>query len=267
MGSARRVVSVNGVVIANGDIAREVQNQEGGSPAESWQAATRALVVRELLRQRAGEMNLTAEPKEIDGVRETEEEALIRGLLDREVRIPEADEATCRHYYESNLARFRGADLFEPQHILFKASQADKAAYALAEQRAEAVLTEVKAAPDRFDAIATALSDCPSASDGGRLGQVARGQTTPEFEAALLKLQPGQIAPDIVRTRYGVHVLRLDRRVDGALLSFAQVHDRIAAYLEENAARRAAAQYVAVLAGRARVCGCDIGGAATPLVQ
>jgi peptidyl-prolyl cis-trans isomerase C len=267
MGTSLKIVSVNGVVIANSDIAREMQNQEGGSPAESWQGATRALVVRELLVQRARELDLDPEPSNTDGVRETEEEALIRALLEREVRTPTADDASCRHYYQANLRRFRGADLFEPLHILFKADRADKAAYAVAEQRAEAVLTEVKAAPDRFEAIAVAVSDCPSARDGGRLGQVARGQTTPEFEAALLKLQPGQIATNLVRTRYGVHVLRLDRKVDGTVLLFEQVRDRIAAYLEENAARRAAAQYVAVLAGRARISGCDIDGAATPLVQ
>lgn len=260
-------VSVNGVVIANGAIAREVQNHRGASPAEAWQAATRALVVRELLAQRAGELALVATPRLADGLRETGEEALIRGLLEAEIRIPTADEATCRHYYDAHAARFRAPDLFEPLHILFRAARADAPAYAQAVSRAEIVLAEVRAAPERFESLAMALSQCPSASQGGRLGQVVRGETTPEFERALFALKPGEIASEPVRTRYGAHILKLERRVAGEILPFAQVRTRIARYLEDNVARRAAAQYVSRLAGQARITGFAMAGTPTALVQ
>ena len=260
-------VAVNGVVIANGDIAREVQNHDQPSPAAAWEAATRALVVRELLAQRARELGLVATPHSVDGVRETEEEALIRVLLETEIHTPRADEASCRRYYTANPARFRSPYLFEPLHILFKAAQNDEAAYAQALTHAETVLAEIQAAPDRFESLACALSNCPSAQDGGRLGQVVRGETTPEFEAALLTLQPGQLCPLPVQTRYGVHILRLDRKMEGSVQPFELVQARIAQYLEDNAARRAAAQYVALLAGQAQIDGCAIAGAASPLMQ
>ncbi len=266
-GVAAQAVAVNGAVIANADIAREVQNHAGATPREAWEDATRALVIRELLLQRARSLNVVAGPLSEHGVRETDEEALIRTLLAAEVRTPKADEASCRRYYQANLKRFRTRDLFEPQHILFKASRDDAAAFALAVSRAETVLAEAKAAPDRFEQLASALSDCPSASEGGRLGQVARGDTTPEFEAAMLSLEAGQIYPEPLRTRYGVHVLRLERKISGEVLPFEQVHDRIAAYLEESAWRRAVAQYVAMLAGRARITGFDMPAATSPLVQ
>jgi peptidyl-prolyl cis-trans isomerase C len=251
--SAPKIIAVNETVIASADIAREVQNHEGGSPVTAWEAATRALVVRELLSQRAHALDLVPEPRAENGLRETDEEALIRMLLEAEVRTPTAEEADCRRYYQSNLERFRSADLYEPLHILFKAHEDDAAAYGLAVERAEAVLREVKAAPDRFEGLARALSDCPSATEGGRLGQVAAGDTTPEFEKAIRSLVPGQICPDVVRTRYGVHVVRLDRKVEGSVLPFENVRERIASYLEANASRRAAAQYVALLAGQARI--------------
>ena len=63
------------------------------------------------------------EPRSENGLRETEEEALIRMLLETEVMTPTAEEADCRRYYQSNLSRFRSPDLYEPLHILFKASQ------------------------------------------------------------------------------------------------------------------------------------------------
>ncbi|MDA8247765.1 MAG: peptidylprolyl isomerase [Rhodospirillales bacterium] len=265
--AARPVVAVNDAVIASAAIAREVQNHAGASPAEAWQAATRALVVRELLLQRARALGLVAAPRAGGGLRETEEEALIRELLDREVQTPRADEATCRRYYDAHPARFRSPDLFEPLHILFRAPQDDATAYARAVARAEAVLADLRAAPARFEDLARALSDCPSASEGGRLGQVASGDTTPAFEAALHALEPGQTCRTPVCTRYGVHVVRLDRRTDGRRLAFEDVRDRIAAWLKERSWRRAVAQYVALLAGAARITGFDMPGAASPLVQ
>lgn len=260
-------VVVNDTVIAGADIAREVQNHAGGSPKQAWEDATRALVVRQLLLQRARALGLTAEPQTVDGLRETEDEALVRALLEAEVRTPTADEAACRRYYQANLARFRSPDLFEPLHILFKADPADEAAYARAVEQAEAVLADIKAAPDCFASMARALSDCPSAEQGGRLGQVTRGDTTPAFEAAMLALEAGQLCPTPVRTPYGVHILRLDRKVGGQTLPFEHVHDRIATYLEESTWRRAVAQYVALLAGQARISGFDMPGAASPLLQ
>jgi peptidyl-prolyl cis-trans isomerase C len=219
------------------------------------------------LLQRGQTLGIVANPAVQDGLRETEEEALIRCLLEAEVTTPTADDAACRRYYHANLNRFRGPDLFEPLHILFKAAREDAAAYANALTRAQAALATVRAAPERFEEIARALSDCPSASEGGRLGQVVRGETTPEFEAAMLSLQPGQTAAAPVETRYGVHVLRLERKVDGQRLPFDQVRDRVAAYLEQSVWRRAVAQYVSLLAGDAQITGYAMQGACSPLVQ
>ena len=261
------VVAVNQAVIANATIAREVQNHADGTPRAAWQEATRALIVRELLLQRAHSLGIVAAPHSADGLRETDDEALIRAVLGREVTTPTADEATCHRYYDANRAKFRSPDLFEPLHILFKASHDDAPAYVRAVERASDVLAQVMLSPDRFESLASALSECPSASNGGRLGQVARGDTTPEFEAALQSLEPGHICPEVVHTSYGVLVLRLDRKIAGKTLPFDQVRERIAAYLEERSWRRGVAQYVALLAGRAQITGYDMPGATSPLVQ
>ena len=150
-------------------------------------------------------------------------------------------------YHDRHPDRFRGSDPFEPAHILFKALRDDVVAYAKAVAQAEAVLAQLKERPDSFDSLGRSLSDRPSATEGGRLGQVVRGDTTPEFETFLVAMQPGQICPTPVRTRYGVHVLRLDRKIEGEALPFVAVQERIAAYLEERTWRRAVAQYIALL--------------------
>lgn len=80
-------------------------------------------------------------------------------------------------------------------------------------------------------------------------------------------LEPGETSRTPVETRYGFHVIRLQRRVEGADLPYEAVRDRISAYLADAVERRALAQYVAILAGRADIVGVDFGAVKSPLVQ
>jgi len=261
-------VSVNGVEIAPAAIAQETQNHPAPTPDDARAAATQALVIRELLLQEARRLGIAAQPvSDEEGRRETEEEALIRGLLDDQLNVPTADEAVCRRYYDNNLDKFRSPDIYEAAHVLLSAAPSDKLAYEAATREAEAVIVLVRERPELFEQIARERSDCPSGKDGGRLGQITRGQTTPEFETFLLALDEGQLCPVPVPTPYGVHVLRLDRRIDGRTLPFEVVAAQIAAYLEDASWRRAASQYVRILIGRAQIAGIALDGAASPLVQ
>jgi len=255
-------VSVNGVAIARDAIQREMQHHAAAKPIAAWQQAARALVIRELLMQRARHLGVTPEPiSDADGRRETDDEAVMRALVEREVTVPEPDGEICRRYYERNSARFRSPDIYEASHILFAASPADAQGYAHAGEDAGTVLAELRAHPDRFAALAQAHSRCSSAVEGGNLGQITRGQTTPEFERALFALAPGHLCEAPVATRYGFHVIRLDRKHEGRTLPYEVVADRIADYLRESVRRRADAQYIARLVSAARIEGIELAGA------
>lgn len=255
-------VTVNGVVIAREDIARELQNHPAEKPVHAWQEAARALAVRELLLQEARRLGIPAQPVlDEKGRRETEEEALIRILVAQEVRVPEPDEETSRRYYRQNLHRFRSASIYEAAHILFAAQKGDQAGYAIACDKAKKALAEIRRNPDRFGDLAKLHSACPSGVHSGNLGQITEGQTTPEFERALFALVPGQVTEQPVPTQYGWHIIRLDRKVEGRQLSFELVAERIADYLCEQVMRRATAQYIARLVSRAHVTGIEIAGA------
>jgi peptidyl-prolyl cis-trans isomerase C len=255
-------VKVNGIQIPRDVIAREVQHHPARTPAESLKAAARALVVRELLLQEPRRLEVEAEPlTDAEGRRETAEEAAVRALVDREVKTPSADEATCRRYYEKHPQQFRSSDIYEAAHILFAADKADAKAYEQARTAAEFTLTVLSEHPGRFAELAQAHSACSSAAQGGNLGQITEGQTTPEFEEALFELEPGSIGPKPVATRYGFHIIRLDRKHEGRELPFELVADRIAEYLQESVRRRAMAQYIARLATAARIEGVDLASA------
>jgi len=255
-------VSVNGVAIARDAIQREMQHHAATKPIAAWQQAACALVIRELLLQEARRLAIAPEPlSDGEGRRETEEEAIIRGLIEREVSVPEPDDTTCRRYYEQNRARFRSPDIYEASHILFTAVPADREAYAQARADAVGVLAALAERPEAFAMLAQAYSRCPSAAQGGNLGQITAGQTTPEFEEALVALEPGQMCDAPVATRYGFHIIRLDRKHAGRTLPYEVVAGRIADYLRDSVRQRADAQYVARLVSAARIEGVDLAGA------
>ena len=79
------------------------------------------------------------------------------------------------------------------------------------------------------------------------------------FLFELIEAEPGTEAEDPRQ--------EADRRIDGDVLPFDLVRDRIAGYLDETVRRRAQQQYVSILAGRARLTGVDLAAARGPLVQ
>jgi peptidyl-prolyl cis-trans isomerase C len=255
-------VSVNGVSIGRDAIVREMQHHPAPKPIAAWGQAARALVIRELLLQRARHLGVAPEPiSDKDGRRETDDEAIMRALVDREVKVPEPDDGTCRRYHARNQGRFRSPDIFEASHILLAALPAERESYAQARADAAAVLAALQDRPDCFAALARAYSRCPSAAQGGNLGQITTGHTTPEFEQALRALRSGELRAEPVATRYGFHVIRLDRKHEGQALPYEAVAGRIADYRRESVQRRADAQYIARLVTAAEIEGVDLVGA------
>jgi peptidyl-prolyl cis-trans isomerase C len=261
-------IRVDGVAISESAIAAEMQHHPAATGAEAYEEAVTALVIRQVLLHEARRQAVSPKPQtDAAGRRETDEEATIRELLAREIRVPEVDDEACRRYFENNRKSFRSPELFEAAHILYAADAKDEDGIAHALSSAERALQRLQEKPERFAEIAKAESDCSSGRDGGSLGQLALGESVPEFETFLVNLEPGQLCPVPVKTRFGAHVLRLDRRVEGHDLPYEAVKDRIAAYLAEQVWRRAVRQYLQLLIGRADIQGIDIAGADSPLVQ
>ncbi len=261
-------VSVNGVTISRAAIARETQNHPASKPIDAWQAAARALVIRELLLQEARRIAIKALPLTDEaGRRETDDEALVRALVEKEVATPEASEAECRRYYERNKNRFRSPNLYEVRHILVPAAPGNVAAREQGRVLAEILISDLHQDRSKFAAIAEQVSACPSARTGGSLGQIGPGQTVPEFEKALLTMPEGIVAPAPVETRYGFHVVLVERRVAGHELSFEAVQKLIFEWLNEKVQRTAVRQYISLLAGRAEIVGVELDSSRSPLVQ
>jgi len=258
-------VRVNGTEIAPATIAAEMQYHPAHSREEAWMAAATALVVRLLLLQEAARLDIAPGVGSDEGA--SPEEAVIQALLAHEVETPEADEETCRRYWAANTAKFSSPDVYEAAHILFPAPPDDETARNAAKSAASETIALLDADPTRFAALARQRSACPSAAAGGLLGQQSRGDLVPEIETFVMALEEGQICPIPVASRYGYHVLRLDRLVPGATLPFEAAAPRLARYLKTQSWQRAVSQYLRILAGRSTIEGLVFAGAVTPLVQ
>ena len=257
-------ITVNGRVVSEATINREVQYHPAPNLRTARKQAATALVVRELLLDEAERQDLTEISPEGD---ETREEAMIRELLDRNVDRPEPTEADCRQWFESNRDKLRTPDSHEVSHILLPAPPDDADLRAEAQKTARNLIRQLREQKASFLSLAREHSRCPSAEEGGHLGLVTRGQTTPEFERALSRLPVGEVAEYPLETRYGYHVVLIHARDEGQPLSFEQARPQIESYLQESVYRRAVSQYISILAGEADIQGIDLDAATSPLVQ
>lgn len=250
-------LAVNNVVVSEEAVNLESARVEAGGIAAKRQEAARRLTIRELLRQRA----------ETIGVASGDEfDVAIDALLAAEVRVPAADDPTCRRYFEANRHRFHAAVEIELRHILLAAAPDDPRARARARDTAESLIATLYASPARFAELAARHSRCPSADRDGYLGVISRGHTVPELEAVVLRLPPGLVRRP-VESRYGFHVVEILARTGGEPLAYEAVAHLIADYLSECAWRRAVSQYIGRLAADAKVEGIDLQAPDSPPVQ
>ncbi len=219
-------------------------------------AELRLAAVRELLLQRAAELDLLEDANIEDA---------IERVLDLEAQTPLPTDAECRRYYESHQAEFRSGDLVAARHILFGVTP--RTPIDALRRKAEETLRTLRADPEQFEQFAQQLSNCPSGQHGGNIGQVTRGECVAEFDQALFENETVGVLPRLVNTRYGFHIVAVEKRSAGRQVPYETVRAQIAERLAAQVRAKALAQYVRVLAGRAAIEGVDLHAADSPLVQ
>ena len=264
-------ISVNDVEITDAAVERELPHHENSpSPVKS---AVEALVLREVLLQAACDKVALAQ-EELFALEEAHadedaesllEDALINRLIEMEVSTPAPTAEECETYYRKNLKQFRNGDLVEASHILFQVTP--NVPLDALRAKAEEVLQQVQANPAQFGELARTYSNCTSAEVGGSLGQLSKGQTVPEFERVIFSLASGEIATKLVESRFGLHIVRVEHRVEGHTLPFEMIKEQLAQFLAEQVRTRALKQYLEILVGQANIQGVELEGADSPLLQ
>ena len=232
------VIRVGAVEFGEADIARETPFPPAATLAEAQLQAARALVVRELLRQRAEALGLP--------LQDADDDQTLALLLERELQVPEPDETACRRFFEHNRARFAEPLRLRVRHILLPAAPDDARARDAHYRLGQKLLRQLREDPQRFTELAQRHSACPSKEDGGELGWLAPGQTVAELDRALLHLPVG-LHERPLASRYGWHLIAIDERQEERPLPYEQVAERVRHSLREQATRRALRHYLLAL--------------------
>jgi peptidyl-prolyl cis-trans isomerase D len=139
-----------------------------------------------------------------------------------------------RRAYESSIKQYSTPEERQAAHILVAvkpdAPQAEKDA---AKKKAEALLAQAKAHPDKFAELAKSSSQDPgSAPQGGDLGSFTRGSMVKPFEDAVFGAKVGDIIGP-VQTDFGYHVIK----VTGITPSRVRPLDEVKASIEADLRR------------------------------
>ncbi|MDT0576047.1 peptidylprolyl isomerase [Croceicoccus sp. F390] len=250
------IVTVDGHEITAEQIAEEMPHHPAARGEDAWRAAAQALVVRHLLLREAHNRSLSADSAVVQGKRATEDEALVKALLDNVVGEAVPTEEECARYYQANLHRFRTPTLYEASHILIEPEEgAGQDGWDAAEVQARTIIEAVADDPKAFSEAAREFSGCPSGQQNGSLGQIRRGELVEQVQLHIETTPTGSINREPVRSKHGWHVIRLDRIIDGRELPFEVAKDKIADLLEARSWTISAMQVVQSLAEKADIKG------------
>jgi peptidyl-prolyl cis-trans isomerase C len=254
-------ITVNDCVISQDEVSREMQYHQADSVEAAQHAATEALVIRELLKQRAVHASIN-----IQNNGSYDEEATFSALIEAEVEVPESSDAESKRYFENNSQRFCSAAIIEARHILLAVTATDIEARATAKKTAQTLIGKLLLSEELFDVMVQEYSACPSKKTGGSLGQLSKGSTVEEFERQVFNLQQG-LCHTPIETRYGFHIVIVDRKVEGRPLPFDLVKDEISSYLQHQVKHRALRNYLQRLMAAASISGIALDSARFAHIQ
>lgn len=158
--------------------------------------------------------------------------------LDQVAHQVQVNDDDLKAYYEEQKAGFSTPERRKVSHILFSVAPGAKDdAYGLALDKAKQAAERLGKGGD-FAAVAKEVSDDKlSASKGGDLGVIAKGQMDKNFEEAAVHLKAGQVSEPI-KTAFGYHLIKLTELTPGKTKSFDEVKDELRQTYQRNAAEK-----------------------------
>jgi peptidyl-prolyl cis-trans isomerase C len=232
------LAKVGSVKITQADLEREMKNLpdfaqkifEGSGGRERF---LDELIKKELLYQEALKKGLDKDAEYLKRVEDFKKITLIGKLLEKEIESKtKVSDQDVKDYYEKHKSELASVSQIRASHILLKT-----------EEEARKILERLKKGED-FAKIARKISIDPgSAKNGGDLGFFSAGQMVPEFEAAAVKLKPGEISKP-VKTKFGYHIIKVTDKKLGKPVEFEKVKNYISQHLSAEKQKGAFDSYM-----------------------
>jgi len=185
--------------------------------AEGKKEMLETMVIRELIIQEAAKAGLENTPAVKEKLEELKKRLIVEAYLKQKVEEQsKVGDEELQKFYNENREKFKTGDQVKASHILVKS-----------EKEAKDLLAQLKGGAG-FEELAKKHSTDGAAAKGGDLGWFGKGSMIPEFEKAAFAMKEGQTS-DIVKTKFGYHIIKLTGRRPAGERSFEEVKDQIKA--------------------------------------
>lgn len=176
------------------------------------------LIQQSVLAQTVGE----AAPRRVEIALENERRALLAAAVVDEILKGAVTDEALQKAYDETFANAEPTREWNASHILVETEAEAKA------------LIERLDAGEEFGALAQEASSDTSAASGGQLGWFESGMMVPDFEAAVVALEPGAVSAP-VQTQFGWHVVKLNETRLRDVPSIDEVRDELRPQVERAA--------------------------------
>ncbi|MEJ6708555.1 MAG: peptidylprolyl isomerase [Amylibacter sp.] len=156
-------------------------------------------VMEQLIQQTTLSVDVDVNQKAIQLAIENETRALLASEALTKIEDAATTEELIEKAYGEQYTDTKGDEEYRAAHILVKT-----------EDEAKELVTTLEGGAD-FSELAKEKSTGPSGPRGGDLGWFSLGQMVPEFEQAVVALEPGTISTP-VKTQFGWHVMKLNEK-------------------------------------------------------
>ncbi len=193
-------------------------------------------ITEDELKQKAGELDV-----DLDEVKDSlERDFIIQKLIQQKINTIATDEEIVA-FYEANKETFVTPEAIRTSHILVNDSEL-----------AEEIIAKLDNG-ESFEELAKNYSTDSTASIGGDLGSITKGQTVKEFEDAAFSLKEGEYSSQPVQSQFGYHIIKVYEKNEEGLRSLEEVSLNIENYLSSVKQSQEFAKYVAGLRSNATV--------------
>lgn len=201
------------------------------------------IIMKKLLLKEAAKENIEKDSEFQERLKEIKEQLIIESLLKKKINVDaQITEQDLKEYYEKNKESFKRETEINTRHILLNTMD-----------EARQIKEKISKGED-FAELARRYSIDPSAkANGGEIGFHPKGTLLPEYESAAFKLKKvGQIS-DIVKTKFGYHIIKLEGIRPPSYIPYEEVKDFIKQKIAQEKQTQALEKYITNLKSTAKI--------------
>jgi peptidyl-prolyl cis-trans isomerase C len=185
-------------------------------------AIVEEMVNMELFLLLGRELEVEKDPGFVEMLENVKKDIIRRFAVDRVMKDVKVTPEEIAEFYEKNTENFTVPESVRASHILVSG-----------DVEMEKVREDLKAGMS-FEDAAKKHSISPSKDQGGDLGYFSRGQMVKEFEDAAFALKVGDVSAEPVKTKFGLHLIKLTERKEASVRPLDEVREEIVEALEND---------------------------------